>query len=118
MKQIKNKKSSQFDKFHKECLHQIESLGLKHWDITINHDPPEEEYIECLATCDIDNPKKTAVINFNKNLQHADPERTAKHEMAHLLLAELQALALDRFANENQINGRVEELCIILEKIL
>ena len=110
----------QFEQFKAECLRLQGVLGLMEWDIYFDHeDLKADEYARIIT--DVDG--LTCVLKYNMELdsashRDANPVKTAKHEMSHLLLAKLRFLATCRYLHEEELSMEVEGLCNVLEKVL
>lgn len=107
-----------FVDFKDECLRQIERLGLKDWDITVEHKDLDGEDADDQAVTQFSNAGRVAVITLNKRWTPKDSRRVAKHEVGHVLLGRVQILAATRWVNEKELDDEVEALCTILEKVL
>ena len=111
-------KKKAFLEFKDECEKQIQRLGLRNWDIDIEHRMFEAENASDAAYTEIVETGKLANICLNKMYTPKDARRVAKHEVAHILLAKIQAIATNRFVNEAEIENELESLCTVLEKVL
>lgn len=107
-----------YSEFKCECIRQIVRLGLKEWDIEIQHNVLDEECSSTAAVTQMEEEGKLAVITLNKKFIPRDPKRVAKHEVCHVLLGKLQTIAGKRWINEAELDGEVEALCTRLEKVL
>lgn len=107
-----------FVDFRDECLKQIQRLGLKNWDISIEHKVFDTENENDAAYTEIVEAGKIASICLNKAYTPKDPRRVAKHEIAHILLAKAQTIAASRWVNEAELDNEMESLCTVLEKVL
>ena len=112
---IQKPAGDEFPKFKAECLRQVERLGLKDWDVTIDTKKLDKSEV---AISEINDAGKVVTIYLNSKYSHEDPERIAKHEIAHLLLSRLIYIAHKRFASETELAECEEGLCTILEKVL
>jgi hypothetical protein len=113
---VENRKA--YSEFKEECLRQMGRLGLKEWDITVQHGFLEGEEDSTAATTQMEETGKLAVITLNKKFIPRDPKRVAKHEVCHVLLGKIQALAAKRWTSEDEVDGEIEALCTRLEKVL
>ena len=104
--------------FKKECERQILRLGLKEWDIEIDHRVLEDDIANSQAVTQMEEEGKIAVITLNKSFTPRDPRRIAKHEICHVLLGKIQTIAGKRWMSEAEMDGEVEALCTRLEKVL
>ena len=105
--------------FKEECLKQISRLGLNEWDIEIQHKVLEDESgANAAALTEMHEIGKVAMITLNKRFIPKDPRRVAKHEVAHILLGKIRAIAANRWMSEAEVDSEVEALCTRLEKVL
>ena len=107
-----------YHEFKEECKRQIIRLGLKEWDIDVQHDNLEEDNSSTAAVTQMEEAGKLAVITLNKKFTPRDPRRIAKHEVCHILLGKIQAIAAKRWMSEAEVDGEIEALCTRLEKVL
>lgn len=107
-----------YSEFKDECLRQIGRLGLKEWDIEIVHGPLDGEFSSSAALSEIEEEGKLVRVTLNKRFVPRDPRRVAKHEMGHILLGKVQAIAAKRWTSEKELDSEVEGLCTRLEKVL
>ena len=107
-----------FVEFKDECLRQIERLGLKDWDIEIQHVKMGGEDAGDAACTQFTEDGRVAVISLNKAWKPKDPRRIAKHEMGHVLLGRIHIIASKRWTNEKEMDDEIESLCTRLEKVL
>jgi Zn-dependent peptidase ImmA (M78 family) len=107
-----------FDEFKEECLRQIERLGLKDWDIEIQHVAFVGEEEDDAANTQFTEEGRVAVISLNKKWTPKDPRRTAKHEIGHVLLGRIHIIASKRWTSEKEMDDEIESLCTRLEKVL
>jgi len=105
----------QYNRFKKECLRIVDLLGLHDWDISFAHEKLTDAYAE-LYSC---SESSSAFIKYTT--QHIgpgkDPEISARHEMAHLIVARLRSLATARFIREEEIETENERIANILSKL-
>ena len=102
--------------FKKEFMRQVERLGLKSWCITFQIKHLKDDAIAQVAT---DSLGRNALVTFNSKLFiEADVLSVAKHEAAHLLMADLVYYAANRYCTANQISMEEEKIAIALEKCL
>lgn len=107
-----------FSEFKDEVLRQIERLGLKDWDIEIQH-VPFGAGDECdAANTQFTEEGRVAVISLNKDWTPKDPRRVAKHEVGHVLLGRVHIIAGKRWTSEKELDDEIESLCTRLEKVL
>ena len=107
-----------YSEFKHECQRQILRLGLKEWDIEIEHEVLEGDVANSQAVTQIEEEGKIAVITLNKSFIPKDSKRIAKHEICHVLLGKIQSIAGKRWMSEAEMDGEVEALCTRLEKVL
>lgn len=109
-----------FELFKKECLRLQVVLGLNGWTIAFEHVKLEGLNSKIVTSC----LTKQATIALSSD--HSDVEsltdlvilRHAKHEMAHLLLADLDDLARQRYVQEGELDEAEHRIVRTLEKIL
>ena len=112
------KSADDFTRFKTECKRQIGRLGLRDWGVTISHSELEGDDAESAAITEYKFSSKMAAISMNSKYKPENPERLAKHEVAHLFIARLQNIAEDRFATQKDIDECVEGIVTVLEKVL
>lgn len=112
-----------FGIFKTECERLIKKAGLGGWSVKIFHRKCETEN----ATAEIEYGmiNRSVIIVFDtewdENYRILTPEAvrvTAKHEIAHLIIARLAVSAEARFITESEVTEAKEEIARILEKIL
>lgn len=111
--------SKPFQTFKAECVRLMEALGLKDWDVVITDS--REVNDDDSAETDSNQETRIAIIKWNRKnegSEFCDPLGTAKHEIGHLLLLDLEALAESRWTTQQQIDLESEKLATILEKVL
>ena len=104
-----------FDRFQAELLAVLDRIGIRGgWDVRFVHDSesPNDAQVEA------DPRSRLAVFTFRGASDGMTVERLARHEAAHLLLAELVTLAEDRYASEEAIDRAGEAICTVLERVL
>lgn len=81
---------------------------------------PIEENLWAKVAYNIIAHNATFILNSEPNdvENFLDLERTAKHEVAHVILAKLDYLAGCRYIQEREIQSAVEGVCRIMEKLL
>jgi len=107
-----------FAEFKDECLRQVERLGLKDWDITIEHKELVDDDKDDAALTQFTEEGRVAIITLNKNFTPQDPRRIAKHEVGHVLLGRIHIIAGKRWTSEKEMDDEIESLCTRLEKVL
>ena len=107
-----------FDEFKDECLRQIERLGLKDWDLEVQHIMFEEDSKDDAAYSQFSEEGRVAIISLNKRWTPKDPRRVAKHEIGHILLGRIHIIASKRWTSEKEMDDEIESLCTRLEKVL
>ncbi len=114
-----------FEIFKKECRRWIEKLGLGGWQVTFAFQQIREG--DSYATIDTDFDGMVANITLTKVAKLSaiddkgfrdDIRRHAKHEVMHLLLSKLSALAGRRYCAYTDINSAEEEIVNLLIKKL
>lgn len=107
----------EFETFKKEGERQIVRLGLQDWDIRFEHKRlPKKECANFQYDCDAYS--GIMILNTSKPSENQDPERSAKHECAHALLAPLVELAESRFVTQREVDNAAEAIAMKLEKVL
>jgi hypothetical protein len=112
-----------FTEFQTECERWVDYFGMKDWEVCFDREDEECARASCLA----DYTGKIAMICLT-NEWHNPPQKNeikkvAFHEVVELLLAPLRAVAVARFATEDEIEVadhyivRVLENTIFKEKI-
>jgi hypothetical protein len=114
----------QFREFAAELDVQVSRLGLKDWLIECACDTKnawgDAFTHDVQGDCCMDVNTRYAGITLNKATDGAnlDPRRVAKHECVHVLLAELEILAIEKSGTKDQVKKEVEKICRVLERIL
>ena len=111
----KESRKQQYDRFKSEVLACIDRLRIGGtWDVRFE-DRPNLKSAAKVMTC-----TKNRVATFA--FGHLDDDYTtallARHEVAHLLIAELSYLANSRYVTEAEVDQAGEEICTVLEKML
>jgi hypothetical protein len=114
----KGENRAAFVEFNNEVLRQIERLGLKDWDIEVQHVEFTDGDENDAANTQFVDEGRVAVISLNKKFTAKDPARVAKHEVAHVLLGRMHIIAAKRWTSEKELDDEVESLCTRLEKVL
>lgn len=109
----------QFNFFRDECLRLIDLLGLKDYAVTFHHIKLEKN---TRAEIIFNVPNKVASINFStdswdKVFTDDDIKQSAKHEIAHLLTAELEHIGLCRYINDGEMDIAMETFARRFEKL-
>ena len=107
-----------FLEFKDECLRQIERLGLKDWDIEIQHVRFPGDDADDAANTQFTEEGRVAVISLNRAWSPRNPRRVAKHEIGHVLLGRIHIIASKRWTSEKEMDDEIESLCTRLEKVL
>ena len=114
---VGNEGKKAFVEFKDECQRQIDRLGLKDWDVNIQHvELPDDE--ESAAETQFTEEGRVAVISLNTKWTPEDPRRVAKHEVGHVLLGRIHIIASKRWTSEKEMDDEIESLCTRLEKVL
>src|SRR4051812_21185113 len=103
---------SEYETYKRECRKWIERLGLTDWKIYFRF----EEIENALAGCRRDFEGRVAVLVLNPFQAHCkradvDVKKSAKHEVLHLLLAELAWMSNSRVLTETAWSAA--EHCVI-----
>lgn len=111
------------DWFKDECEKWIAKLGLTGWTVYYSFTPKDEEETE-YASCSPDYMGCKADIQLSRCWDEKCPpteaniRQSAKHEIIHLLLANLTALARNRFVVRGELEKAEEAITIKLERVL
>lgn len=112
----------QFKLFQQKCKEWINILGLKDWEIHIEHASLPFETAESYCAFDVDGHNATIVLNVEfKNsttISDRDINRCAFHEMCHLLFAKFSILACNRFIMKNQLDEEEHAIIRVLENMV
>lgn len=109
-----------FELFMKSAKKTIAMLGLTDWEINFYHEDLNGEHkAECTTKCKY----RVARLSLNtkihpENEKEFDPIKTGTHEVIHVLLADLVALAYMKDAEAWMIEEEEERIIRRLEKIL
>ena len=96
------------------------ALGLTDYSINIVHEKSHNDYASCTPNV----PGRVATINLatiwdgDKKVTHAELDKTALHEVLHLLLAELSWLGECRFLGPDDIEPAEHAVVRRLEHLL
>ena len=108
----------QFKRFRAECLRLQREWGLTEWELSFRCDVLDGAYADIAA----DYSGMTATLRLSSEVDAADDlmdaEGCAKHEMLHLLTAELHACGATRFMSQREMDGAWEKVSRRLEKIV
>jgi len=104
----------EFQKFKKACLKYIDLYGLMGWDIHITKG--EREGAAAFTT--FNEHAMMATIHLVEVEDPKDIDLTAKHEVLHLFLGRLGAMARNRFIRMEEIEAAEHEIIAKLEKLL
>jgi len=104
---------AQFKRFQAEFNRCIEVLGLKEWDVYFSMTKLDDR-----ASIEYRPTAKTAVIYLSDEQPWtgSDPEKSAKHEAVHLLLAEMSTLGEMRDSTHSDREQAEEEVVRVLAK--
>ena len=94
------------------CLGRLGIAGL--WDVRFHLEPGLDAQAE--VECDIGD--RVVSVRFGHLDANYSARLLARHEVAHVLLAELAAIGRDRFAQEAAMDRAEETICTVLEKVL
>lgn len=109
-----------FEYFRERCLYYIDKLKITSWGVSILHGDAMKG---CAASAQFNYRGAQAFIKLSDTWTHPitneELDRTAKHEVTHLLTARLYLIGSSRFCNEDEIEQAneevVEHLCKLLE---
>jgi len=109
-----------FKIFRNEVIRLYEALGLKDYSLEIEIADLSEN---TNARLKYDAPAKSALIQIASDrrpeyMTDMEIKKSAKHEIAHLLTADLSHLAICRFLNDGEVDMACEAIARRLEKIL
>ncbi len=110
----------QFKEFTAEVYKLQKEWGLTDWKIFCEHRKLKDRF----ASNNYEMKQRVSMIAFTTELENdgdiefVNPKLHAKHEMVHLLIADLYALAGERYINEFQIDSAEEGIVRRLEKLL
>ena len=107
--------------YFEKCVKKWQGFfGLTDYRISVRHEKLKME--NALASVDFDITDRWARIILNRNWVENPSlhrlERTAMHEMCHLLIAELESLTTQRFIQEDTIRRTYEAIVARLENFL
>lgn len=105
-----------FKKFKAEFTRFATELGLTHYEYIFYH----EGLPDCNAQIKARHNGKTAAVSLGTDIEshcNCTPERLARHEALHLLLADLEGLATYRYAAAIEIDDETERIVRRLEKM-
>ena len=109
----------EFRAFKSEVIRLVRLLGLEGWDVVVELDETmgggkDVEFAHVVT----DFEAKSARVRLNRHKHYeAGMERLAKHEVTHILTAELRGLAEQRFVTEREISTADEAVANRLERI-
>jgi hypothetical protein len=110
-----------FEVFKERVQFWSKEFGLTEWCLYFYHERIEDRF----ATCAANYRGKVAsfVLNMDWDEEYkphdwTELDRTARHEVIHLLLAPLEILARERFTTEGEITAVVEGLVRRIEAIM
>ena len=109
-----------FEKFKKAFNEYVEAYGISGWQIIFRHTDLDAAYA-CIST-DIEG--RHSIVTLGKSWPDSEKdawlslELTARHEVIHLLLAEMTELARRRHVGASQLDLEEERLVRILEELL
>ena len=111
------KTADAFKIFKAEASRCIDKAGLKNWDIEVEFRPVENGKAECPNDCI--NRYASIVMGSNHDWETVgELKRAARHEVGHIIAAELAFLARARFATLREIERATESMCTLFEKLL
>lgn len=113
--------TDEFDRFVAECNRLIPIFGLTAWKLTYKHGGLGDSD---LARADFHPRSRCATMRMTTHIDsdiveelYMTPERSARHEMTHLLTAKLEYIASCRFCSDEEITDEVEVIARILEQL-
>lgn len=83
------------DRFEATCRHIQQKLGLVDWTIHFKSAPSKGDRVEAMVEYEVEDRHATLTV-FEGAETGLSPERVARHEMYHLLFADLLAMAATR----------------------
>lgn len=108
-----------FELFKKECQKWIDRFELSNWNVYFYHGNDEDKQIVAQIYTELT--KRSVAVNLNteidENIVLNIPE-IAKHEMIHLLLADIIELGWRRFVTKDELESAEESLVSKLVKII
>jgi hypothetical protein len=108
-----------FEQFQETYRKYQQLFGLTGYKVYFKHEPIDDAFADSTITnCD-----RIATVRLNSVLPDSDihakhVERSAKHEAIHLLLNNLEQLAISRCIREGDISTEVEGLVFKLEDLI
>jgi len=109
-----------FSRFKEKCLEFQKEWGLSDWTLFFEHKQLTDQY----ANSETFHKGRNAVLRMTLKVEQSDesnetPERLAKHEMLHVMIADFSFLATCRYGVlESDLITSEEALVIRLEKII
>lgn len=113
-----------FALFKETVSHYVEKLNLGGWDILFLHREIEDKnHPFAIMDAHIQNRGVNFVLNKNwddttMSLTDKEIRKCGRHEAIHLLIAELQVYALQRFSTKDQIMQAVETITVTLTDVI
>lgn len=110
-----------FTRYKNEVLRQVARLGLTDWKIDFKFKDMHDDNLQACLWCNYK--KRNACfgytsVTYDDNFSEEQPEVAAKHEVAHLLTAELLYLGECRYMDDSELEIADEKLAVILSKVL
>ncbi len=103
-----------FKKFKAEFNRFAKELGLMHYECIFYHEDLVDDNARIRARHD----GKTAAVSLSTDVEsYCTPEKLARHEALHLLLADYDGLAKHRYAPEIELDDENERIVRRLEKL-
>ena len=98
----------------------IDLLGLKDWNISFSLEKLDKDSLanmssECIGRCAV---IRLAADRPKDCMDESDIRRSARHEVIHLLLSDLDFIARCRYAQESEVDTANESIVRRLERIL
>jgi len=108
-----------FRAFKAECERLIGVLGLGEWTAFYFHEVSKGSE-DAHATCTINIDARQCIMRMrdwtDETFLPMDPKALARHEVGHLLVAKLSAMAHGRYITPHDLQMAEEEICNRLEK--
>jgi len=115
---------SHFKIFKHEVERLIDVLGLKEWNVEIAFE--EFGTSESCPNAEIKWNSKSRCVKFRYNRKIIDAHRKmiipplicAKHEIGHLLMAEMEEIATARYVADYEVDAASEKFATLISKVL
>ena len=110
-------RKEQYEEFQEAfyaCLDRVGIAGM--WEIRMEMMKKQSSDVQSTVTPDY--PSKIVKVEFSHVDEGDTAERIAKHEVSHLIIGDLAALAQMRFVRQEEVDAAEERVCIILQRVL